>query len=220
MAKIKCIFCNKPANTKEHIPPKQLFKGKPKRNLITVPSCKKCNESFQKDEDFFRQFWVSMLMDKSPKAKEMVNSEITRSIKRKPALAHQMFNQMKLVNVQTPGGIYLGKKTAYRLSDSDIKRTDRIIKKIIKGLFYHHFEATIPKDWVIKIVWITPKREKELKLRELASTLSWTVIKSDTFAYGLNYVPNTYQSIWLLDFLGTPLFYILVLDKKTSEGKK
>lgn len=215
-----CIFCGQPADTKEHIPPKQFFKSIPEKSLITVPSCLVCNSGFQKDEDFFRQFWVSMLMERSPVAKQLMNNEVSRSIQRTPALGWQMFNQMSLVDLVTPAGIHLGKKTAYQVSDSDASRINSIVTKIIKGLFYNQFKKTIPADWIIENHWITPKMEKKLGLQELAKTMRWDVIKTDTFAYGLNFVPDTYQSVWILDFFKVPLFYVLVLDKETAKPKK
>lgn len=81
-----CIYCGQPADTREHIPPKQFFKGIAEKSLIVVPSCLACNKGFQKDEDFFRQFWVSMLMDRSPVAGDLMNGPVSRSIKRTPAL--------------------------------------------------------------------------------------------------------------------------------------
>lgn len=211
-----CIFCGKIADTKEHIPAKQFFKGIPDKHLITVPSCKICNKGFQKDEDFFRQFYVSMLMERSTYAKQLMENEISRSIIRTPALGHQMFGQMQLVNAYTKSGLYLGRKTMYRVSDSDKERIDRVVKKIMQGLFFHEFRQLIPKDWIVKIIWITPKVEKEQKLVEMAQTLRWNVIKEDTFAYGVNHVHNTYQSVWIIDFFKVPLFYVLVLDRKTA----
>jgi len=215
-----CIFCGQPANTREHIPAKHFFKGIPDKNLITVPSCRKCNKGYQHDEDLFRQFWVSMLMDKSQKAKQLMENEISRSITRTPALGWQMFNQMQLVERYTPSGLYLGRGTAYHVSKSDQTRIDRVVEKIICGLFYNQFKQTIPNEWLINIYWITPKLEREQKLQELAKTLKWDVIKEDTFAYGFNFVPQTYQSVWIIDFFKIPLFYVLVLDKKTANKKK
>ncbi|VVA43907.1 conserved hypothetical protein [Candidatus Roizmanbacteria bacterium] len=216
-----CIFCKRTADTREHIPAKQFFKGVSDKNLITVPSCDSCNKGFQKDEDFFRQFWVSMLMDRSKVAKQLMDGEITRSIKRTPALGYQMFSQMQLIDAYTKSGIYVGKKTMYCISDIDKKRISSVVTKIIKGLFFNEFKQILQEDWEIKIIWITPQTEKNLKLVELAKTLKWKVIKEDTFAYGVNYVPNTFQSIWIIDFFRTPLFYILALEKQeTKEIKK
>ena len=212
-----CIFCGKGAGTREHIPPKQFFKDTPDKPLITVPSCSACNRSFQKDEDFFRQFYVSILMERSSEAKKLMEGEVSRSILRTPALGHQMFSQMKLVDAYTKSGLYKGKMTMYTVSDTDKVRINRVVNKIIRGLFYHEFGQTIPEDWIVKIIWITPQVEKEQKLDEMAKETRWRVIKEDTFAYWVNHVPETFQSIWLLDFFKIPLFYVLVLDRKTAK---
>lgn len=161
-----------------------------------------------------------MLTDKSEKAKEFLENEITRSIKRAPALGYQMFSQMKLIHAYTKSGIYLGQKTMYSVSDLDRDRLNRVVKKIVQGLFYHEFKSVVPKDWIIKIVWITPRVEKNLKLIELAQTLKWNVIKEDTFAYGFNFVLKTYQSVWIIDLFKVPLFYILLMDKEPSTIKE
>lgn len=211
-----CIFCNKTADTREHIPAKNIFKNSNKQSLITVPSCKDCNSSFQKDDDFFRQFFTGFLVDKSSAARQLFNSEVTRSIMRKPALGYQMFKQMKLVDAYTPSGLYMGKRTVYKISDTDKNRVNRVVEKIIKGLFYHEFRRTVPNEWEIKKVWITQKKEVELGLSDIALSLRWRIIKEDIFAYGYNFVPDTFQSIWILDFFKTPLFYVLVLDRETT----
>lgn len=214
-----CIFCGNTANTREHIPPKQFFKGTPDKPLITVPSCNTCNAGFQKDEDFFRQFYASMLMERSSEAKKLMEGEVSRSILRTPALGHQMFSQMKLVDAYTKAGLYKGKMTMYTVSGSDKMRINRVVTKVIKGLFFHEFGQTIPENWITKIIWITPQIEKEQKLDVMGKQPYWRVIKEDTFAYWVNYVPETLQSVWLLDFFKIPLFYVLLLDKKTARAE-
>lgn len=216
MLKINCIYCGKVADTREHIPPKQFFKGTLGNPLVTVPSCKACNAGFQKDEDFFRQFYASMLMERSLEAKKLMEGEVSRSILRSPALGHQMFSQMKLVDAYTRSGLYTGKMTMYTVSDSDKARINRVVNKIIKSLFFHEFGQTIPEGWIIKIIWITLEVEKTQKLDEMAKEERWRVIKKDTFAYWVNHIPQTFQSVWLLDFFKIPLFYALVLDKKSQ----
>ncbi|MES3017412.1 MAG: hypothetical protein V4721_06515 [Bacteroidota bacterium] len=207
-----CIFCLEKADTKEHIPAKQLFKGISGKNLITVPSCKKCNSGFQKDEDFFRQFWVSFFIERSTEAKRLMENEVSRSIKRKPALGWQMFKQMKPVNRFSKTGEYLGKATLINITEFDRARINRVVDKVIRGLFFQEFKQTVPKNWSITIHWITPKMEQEQKLQEMTKTMNCRVTKEDTFAYFFDFIPNDYQSIWILDLFRIPLFYVFVRD--------
>lgn len=208
-----CIFCLEKADTKEHIPAKHFFKDVSGVNLVTVPSCQKCNSGFQKDEDFFRQFWVSYFMGRSSEVERAMKNEISRSIKRKPALGWQMSKQMRPVNVVSETGAVLRQATAWKITDSDLVRIHRIVGKIIQGLFFHEFKKTLPKGWSIAIHWITPTMEQEQKLQEMVKTMNCKVIKEDTFAYFFSFVPNNYQSIWILDFFRMPLFYVFVRDK-------
>ena len=130
-----------------------------------------------------------------------------------------MFKQMQLVDSYSRSGKYIGKFTLYHVSDRDIERINRVVEKIIKGLFYNKFNKIVPEDWIIKIQWITPEVEKDMSLIQLADTLKWEVIKKDTFAYGFNFVPETYQSVWILDFFKVPLFYVFVIDRETAREK-
>ena len=54
----KCVFCGKPLNKKtrtwDHTPPKCLFPRGQNLPLITVPSCRSCNQEESKDVEYFR----------------------------------------------------------------------------------------------------------------------------------------------------------------------
>ena len=51
----ECVYCGREAQlTSDHIPPKNLFPKPRPSNLITVPSCKRCNRSASKDDEYLR----------------------------------------------------------------------------------------------------------------------------------------------------------------------
>ena len=50
----RCIYCGGRADSREHIPSKTFLKKPFPENLYTVPSCKKCNNSFSQDELYTR----------------------------------------------------------------------------------------------------------------------------------------------------------------------
>lgn len=211
----KCVYCGQNADTREHIPAKNLVRDKASVRFITVPSCGKCNSGFQKDEEFFRQLLVSILYKQSPVATFLLNNPVARSMKRRPALGMQMFKQMKVVDFYSKEGVYFGKKTALNISKKDHQRVFRVLDKYIKGLFFHHFGKIVPQDWVLKHSWLTRKFEE--KVVGTLKDMRWERIKEDTFVYGFNSVPQTHQSIWCLIFFGQPLFYTFVIDKKNAE---
>lgn len=214
-----CVYCGNPAEDEDHIPSRNLYKGVAKNiKPIKVPSCKKCNKSFSKDEVFFRDLIVGSRYDYSLTATQLFNTAISRSIRRNPSLGWQMFKQMSLVNLKTPSGIYLGKKTAFKFTSQDHSRVFNVLDKYIKGLFFYQFNKVLPKDWIIKHFWMTKKFEQ--KVLSTLRDLTWKIINENIFAYGCNWVPNTNQSIWCLVFFGKPFFYSFVLDPVTAKNFK
>src|SRR5438105_6810660 len=51
----RCIYCGADKElTVDHVPPKLLLTRPYPENLITVPACFPCNQSFQKDDEYMR----------------------------------------------------------------------------------------------------------------------------------------------------------------------
>lgn len=129
-----CIYCGKKSNSRDHIPSKNLFPFVQNLKLITVPACIECNNGYSADEVFFRDQIVALTSGKSITAEYMLDTKIKRSIRRKPALALEMFSRMSLVDHYS-GGIYLGKKTAVQMTDVVWERLHRILTKILRDYF-------------------------------------------------------------------------------------
>src|SRR3954447_2286562 len=47
-----CVYCDKPATTRDHIPPRCLFGENKPSNLVTVPACEKCNNGAARDDEY------------------------------------------------------------------------------------------------------------------------------------------------------------------------
>lgn len=47
-----CLYCGRPADTREHVPPKALLEQPWPNNLRTVPACGDCNGSWSLDEEY------------------------------------------------------------------------------------------------------------------------------------------------------------------------
>ena len=211
-----CIYCGAVADTKDHIPSKNLYREIDKNfNPIKIPSCKKCNSDLSKDEEYFRNVISSIQYENSISASTLFETAVKRSMQRKPSLGISIWKQMSLVDFYNPSGIYLGKKTAWELTEENYERIFRVLDKYIKGLFFHHFCETIPKDWIIKHVWLMPKNEE--MLGKAAKEFKWVILNENIFLYGFNSFPKTHQSIWCLVFYGKPFFFSFVLDPKTAK---
>jgi hypothetical protein len=71
-----------------------------------------------------------------PEAKRVWDSKVRRSLKRKPRFRQKLARDLMPVELITQGGVYLGKATALT---AESKRINRVIQKIVKGLYYHHY---------------------------------------------------------------------------------
>jgi hypothetical protein len=47
-----CLYCGRPADSREHVPPKTLLEKPWPINLRTVPACAPCNQSWSLDEEY------------------------------------------------------------------------------------------------------------------------------------------------------------------------
>lgn len=60
MRELLCTYCDQPATTRDHIPPKGLFLSPRPSNLATVPSCESCNRSFSADDQYAHMVLISL----------------------------------------------------------------------------------------------------------------------------------------------------------------
>lgn len=212
--KKECIYCGNVADTKDHIPSKGLFTRIKGLQLITVPSCSACNKKYSLDEVFFRDHMSAFTAGRSLSSDQLFNTKIRRSILRRPALAHEMFNKMSKIEHYTDSGVYLGEKTAIKMSEDDWDRIFNILTKNIKGLFYHHFQDRIPDNFVIRHFQMSGEEVVE-KHSQLLPTLKWEIPDFDyVFRYGYSKVPNMIDSIWLTDYFKNAGFMSFVRDPK------
>lgn len=133
---IYCCYCDKNiATTDNHIPPKNLFPTPKPNNLITVPSCEKCNKGFSKDDEYFRNT-ICLRDDISQNANiKLIIQTILRSLGRPEARGLQIhfLDSFTRLGQYTPGGLYLGKRGAYHV---DLERINRVGERIFKGIIY------------------------------------------------------------------------------------
>lgn len=124
-----CYLCAAPADTRDHLPPKGFFPPPLPSNLITVPCCKKCNESFSLDDEAFR-ILVTAPPDISASGQWIQQNRVFEgSFRRSPKLAQNVADSVG----PDPEG-----------SGRDVlslprKRGDRFLIRLTKGLLAHFY---------------------------------------------------------------------------------
>ena len=104
-----CIYCQaNPQESADHVPPKGLFKEPRPQNLITVPACVKCNESFSSDDCYFLNLALEWEASESRDGRGVTDKRL-RSMKRPDdrRFWKPFFAKLKPVEVHSPDGLFL-----------------------------------------------------------------------------------------------------------------
>ena len=148
-----CIYCgSKEDITRDHSPPKALFPEPRPSNMLTVPSCRKCNESFAKDDQYFSDKLIMCApISQNPNAQQ-VKQKFFRSLIKPEAEGYKHLHLRDIANIDiiTPSGIYLGTSPAIKIDD---KRIKRVAKRIAGTIFYKTHRHPIPSTSDVKVMY-------------------------------------------------------------------
>jgi hypothetical protein len=103
-----------------------------------------------KDEEYVRAVFIAAVTRQTPITTELWNDKVRRAFER-PEWDGLRKNLLKKA---TP--IYLsedGEFAEHGLMRIDAKRMDRVIEKILRGLYYDVWGHRLPSDATIKLIW-------------------------------------------------------------------
>jgi hypothetical protein len=152
-----CIYCGGPEETRDHVPPKGIFAGLLgigfNGNLITVPSCKACNNPEAKDDDYFRQVMVTMETIEGVTAPSPVVETIRRAVKLadekgKRTPLHLLARAARKVWVWTADSSRAQLRTTVKIDWARVRRT---ALRIARGLYWHHTGHRVPDHFEVTI---------------------------------------------------------------------
>jgi hypothetical protein len=144
--KATCYMCDKPALSKEHVPPKCVFpeqkdaNGKDyRKGLITVPSCDDHNSAKSKDDEYLMMVLTSYF-DNNRAAQDQIKAKIARAWLKTPRLSTSVVKNLCLVAMSD------GAKHAYEV---DTPRFDRALEWAANGLYYHTYSTRIRQPYKV-----------------------------------------------------------------------
>ncbi len=129
-----CYLCGAPADDKDHVVAKQFFPKPRPTNLITLPTCTRCNRSHADDEELLRAFVVGRGYS-HPAARRIWRERIMPSFENKPRFRSSLVAQLRPVDIRSEAGLYLGTADQLRVRKD---RVDRVLAKMTRGLYLHH----------------------------------------------------------------------------------
>lgn len=196
-----CAYCGTPVagNERDHVVPRCLYPPSgpgPGVQLLTVPVCRPCNSSFQDDEERFRNFIVV-----GGRTAGVVDGlfwgKVLRSLRGKGkgrrGKLQWLLDQMR--EEHTPAG------TEVRVYPDE--RVLRVVRKIIRGLAFHHFGQPLPDECVSAEVLQFSVPDNLLDSPE------WHDLDADVFRYGyeVGAGPGAPQSLWLMSIYRNRNFF-------------
>lgn len=212
----ECVFCGAPASTRDHVPPECLYPSPPPPNLITVPACAACNQSFHLDDEWIRlALTVSESVKQNPDRNAVLPSvEASLNNPTGGGLRASFQRDLTMLPRFTASGLYTGLHPAYV---ADGARLDRMAKRIVKGLFWKVKKHRLPNEYGVYALHLSRLNDGSLPDREFRNVVldfiamvrnEAPVTKGDTFAYRWLQSPNgSERTIWLLTFYGQDEYY-------------
>ncbi len=176
---------------------------------MTIPACKKCNNTFSKDEEYFLNILVEIATSERLQSKKSDGGSIDRARKRNPSIYHKISETFTL---DKDGRIYL---------KPELDRLYKVIEKNAVGLYYLKYKKRrLLNDFKctgLYAIAIEDNRPADIFMMtytERFKLKKWHFIQWDVFAFivvrnwkdgKLNMIMNIYNTLWCVIELKFPL---------------
>jgi len=149
MSGASCVYCGAEDNlTVDHVPPKLLLSRPYPDNLITVPACFPCNQSFQKDDEYMRATLSPDVRVTKNMAAQSNLDAVWRSL-RKPearAFAQYLGSKVSLTTILNQFGNPMG-----QVMELDYERLERSGQRLVRGLYFSELGTPLPVEAKLKV---------------------------------------------------------------------
>jgi hypothetical protein len=222
--RVICPICgNEGIPTKDHLPPRCLFSTPPPLDLRTVKVCRNCNHGASRDDEYFRVVLAHREnVDQSADGKTIFEA-VQRSLAKPEAegLAKMFEQSVRVFEIQTPAGIYLGRKSGYVVH---WPRIERVMNWIVRGLYYSDMKTILPPTYKVTC-WDSAMLESQpTELKEkLVDMAKFVIAKGrsdkigDVFSYAFSTTDeDPGRSFWVMLFYRTIVFLCRTMPAKSG----
>lgn len=205
----RCVYCGEfgPV-TDDHIPPKNLFAKRDRKNLLTVPSCWACNGDQSEYDEYFRRSIIIRKDALQHPSAQGVWPSVLRSMKRPQAqgFARDYVDSLRLMEVVSPTGIFVGTTFANVL---DARRLGRVAARVVRGLFFVESGTVLAREYLamaypaeVILQGPTPSLLELLEhARRLTRNLNSRVVGPNVFRYWFDrFEKDASTSLWYFQF--------------------
>ena len=142
-----CYLCGQPLaepTSADHVPPKQFYadeiRKKHSPNLLTILVHAECNRSYQHDEDYFVNT-IAPFARGSYAGDALLRKVFAKyETGEKRGLVHKVLQEFE----RRPSGLILPANLIAKRVEG--QRVHRVAWKIVRGLYFHHFNQLLPDD--------------------------------------------------------------------------
>ena len=218
-----CVLCcQRPATTKDHVPPRSLFTTPAESGLIAVPACRECNEGASQDDEYFRN--VVTLRDDIHEHPDAQNASAAfiRSLKRPQAekLKRAVLQNIQQVNLKTLSGLYVGKRSVCNV---ELDRLEKVASRIVRGLFFHEVTKPLPAEYSV-FAWcedgLTEQSDETkaeiCRIAAIVKTSQETTIGNGVFAFWWKPTEVDNATAWVLQFYKRLSFLCVTLPSNVT----
>jgi hypothetical protein len=212
-----CVYCRKvKKTTDDHVPPKLLLEKPFPSNLVTVPACRDCNQSFMKDDEYTRLLALDVRAANNAAAQSNL-SAILRSLQRPNAkgFAEYLANQGTDSTILGVGGSPMG-----RVTEVNKRRVNATGSRIVRGLYFVELGRPMPEGAVLKVGCKDGLTPADPDIQTLARIMQQMPDRRyRAFGTAFSYVAGVGGgvSFWLMLLYDYFIWLVTVDERNTSE---
>jgi hypothetical protein len=205
---LTCVYCDDVADSRDHVPPRGIFPSPKPSDLITVPSCTSCNQSFSKDDEYFKiSLGLREDVRRSREGRHLAR-ECIRALQR-PESSNFAKVVDSTIRPPTAEEILEGADPDSVGQQPDSERLQRVIRRMIQGLHFHVSGRRLPVGYVVRgtLLEAYPEPYRSMALSKFAGA-PITELAAGQFAYVTRAaVDDVFTSVWLLTFYAAASFH-------------
>ena len=223
----ECVYCGKYGElTIDHIPHKSLFAKPRPSNLVKVPCCREChsgNKQVSLDDEYLRTV-LTLRSDVGDHSDvKQILPTVIRSLKSPERVGFKktILQSMRQIQMVSKSGLVVGMKPGYQV---DHIRVGNVIKRIIRGLFYHEKGYRLPDEYAIAVYAETDVEAFDADTKQtLIDTIIHPILANEPKVIGnivFSYrIANVHEgpkeaSAWIIAFYGRISFLCLLMPEQ------
>jgi hypothetical protein len=200
-----CYLCGDTKSiTPDHVPPKGFFPEPRPSNLITVPCCARCNNSFSKDDEAVRA-WFCAAIGATSAGDWILNNKVVPGI-----MARSEVFRESLLNSMEDAKVFFEKHGLIDVMEYSIdrNRVERFVLRVVKGLLAFYYPDYDYFDDTFELRFLTSTRDNLDKLDTFKDLLRYDFRGDGVISYRFGLADTRRSGIWIILFYGAVLFLV------------